>query len=85
MIVAPITVGDGAVTAAGTVATQDIPADTLVAGVPAKVKKHLKEQSEPEVRRPPRTELTPEESHQRASTFDERKEKFIASITQGQD
>jgi bifunctional UDP-N-acetylglucosamine pyrophosphorylase/glucosamine-1-phosphate N-acetyltransferase len=85
MLVAPITVGDGAVTAAGTVATQDIPADTLVAGVPAKVKKHLKEQSEPEVRRPPRTELTPEESHQRASTFDERKEKFIASITQGQD
>jgi bifunctional UDP-N-acetylglucosamine pyrophosphorylase / glucosamine-1-phosphate N-acetyltransferase len=43
MLVAPVTVGDGAVTAAGSVVTEDIPPDTLVAGVPAKVKKKLNE------------------------------------------
>jgi tetrahydrodipicolinate N-acetyltransferase len=36
------TVGDGVVTAAGSVVIEDVPADTLVAGVPAKVKKSLK-------------------------------------------
>ena len=41
MLVAPVTVGDGAVTGAGSVVTSDVEADTLVAGVPAKVKKRL--------------------------------------------
>jgi acetyltransferase-like isoleucine patch superfamily enzyme len=41
MLVAPIEVGDGAVTAAGSVVIEDVPADSLVAGVPAKVKKSL--------------------------------------------
>ena len=41
MLVAPVTVGDGAVTAAGSVVTSDVPPQTLVAGVPAKVKKQL--------------------------------------------
>jgi bifunctional UDP-N-acetylglucosamine pyrophosphorylase / glucosamine-1-phosphate N-acetyltransferase len=39
MLVAPVTVGDGAATAAGSVVIEDVPADALVAGVPAKVKK----------------------------------------------
>lgn len=43
MLVAPVTVGDGAVTAAGAVVIQDIPPHTLVAGVPAQVKKKLGE------------------------------------------
>lgn len=42
MLVAPVIVGDGAVTAAGSVVIEDIPANTLVAGVPAKEKKRLK-------------------------------------------
>jgi bifunctional UDP-N-acetylglucosamine pyrophosphorylase/glucosamine-1-phosphate N-acetyltransferase len=44
MLVAPVTVGDGAVTAAGSVVIDDIPAHTLVAGVPAKEKKRLKDE-----------------------------------------
>jgi len=43
MLIAPIEVGDGAVTAAGSVVTEDVPPHTLVAGVPAKVKKKLNE------------------------------------------
>jgi bifunctional UDP-N-acetylglucosamine pyrophosphorylase/glucosamine-1-phosphate N-acetyltransferase len=44
MLVAPVQVGDGAVTAAGSVVTEDVPPNTLVAGVPAKVKKKLAEE-----------------------------------------
>ena len=39
MLVAPLTVGDRAVTAAGSVVIDDVPDDSLVAGVPARVKK----------------------------------------------
>lgn len=41
MLVAPVRVGNNAVTAAGSVVTEDVPANTLVAGVPAVVKKTL--------------------------------------------
>jgi bifunctional UDP-N-acetylglucosamine pyrophosphorylase/glucosamine-1-phosphate N-acetyltransferase len=43
MLVAPVRVGRGSVTAAGSVVTSDVPPDTLVAGVPAVVKKKLKQ------------------------------------------
>jgi bifunctional UDP-N-acetylglucosamine pyrophosphorylase/glucosamine-1-phosphate N-acetyltransferase len=46
MLVAPVSVGDGAVTAAGSVVTENVPPDTLVAGVPAKIKKTLTEDAE---------------------------------------
>jgi bifunctional UDP-N-acetylglucosamine pyrophosphorylase / glucosamine-1-phosphate N-acetyltransferase len=42
MLIAPVRVGNGSVTGAGSVVTEDVPANTLVAGVPAKVKKKLK-------------------------------------------
>ena len=42
MLVAPVRVGAGSITAAGSVVTKDVPPDSLVAGVPAQVKKKLK-------------------------------------------
>jgi bifunctional UDP-N-acetylglucosamine pyrophosphorylase/glucosamine-1-phosphate N-acetyltransferase len=43
MLVAPVRVGEGSVTGAGSVVTEDVPPQTLVAGVPAKIKKKLGE------------------------------------------
>jgi bifunctional UDP-N-acetylglucosamine pyrophosphorylase/glucosamine-1-phosphate N-acetyltransferase len=48
MLVAPVRVGARSVTGAGAVVTEDVPPDTLVAGVPAKVKKKLSPESETE-------------------------------------
>ncbi|MDQ3918755.1 MAG: bifunctional UDP-N-acetylglucosamine diphosphorylase/glucosamine-1-phosphate N-acetyltransferase GlmU [Acidobacteriota bacterium] len=46
MLVAPVRVGARSVTGAGSVVTEDVPPDTLVAGVPAKVKKKLPREGE---------------------------------------
>lgn len=50
MLVAPVRVGTGSVTAAGSVVTKDVPPDSLVAGVPAVVKKHLVERKDEQKR-----------------------------------
>jgi bifunctional UDP-N-acetylglucosamine pyrophosphorylase / glucosamine-1-phosphate N-acetyltransferase len=42
MLVAPVTVGARSMTGAGSVVTKDVPPDSLVAGVPAEVKKKLR-------------------------------------------
>ena len=42
MLVAPVRVGSRSVTGAGSVVTKDVPPDSLVAGVPARIKKKLK-------------------------------------------
>jgi len=41
MLVAPVRVGARSKTGAGSVVTRDVPPDSLVAGVPAEVKKKL--------------------------------------------
>ena len=43
MLVAPVRVGRGSMTGAGSVVTKNVPEDTLVAGVPAQIKRKLKE------------------------------------------
>ena len=41
MLVAPISIGDEAITGAGAVVTNDVQSKTLVVGIPAKVKKNF--------------------------------------------
>ena len=45
MLVAPVRVGSGSSTGAGSVVIEDVPPNTLVAGVPAKVKRKVNKQS----------------------------------------
>jgi len=86
MLVAPIDIGNNAVTGAGSVVIKDVEAGTLVAGVPAGVKKRREkpDQEAPTPKRAP-SRLAGDESLARMNSFDERREKFIAAIGKSQD
>ena len=60
LIVAPRTIGDGAVTGAGAVVTKDVAPHTLVVGMPARMVRHLPPPSD--AASPPAGEAAPEEA-----------------------
>jgi bifunctional UDP-N-acetylglucosamine pyrophosphorylase / glucosamine-1-phosphate N-acetyltransferase len=62
MLVAPVRVGARSVTAAGAIVTEDVPPDTLVAGVPARVKKRLPREAEQPQPQPESEPVTAKES-----------------------
>lgn len=80
MLIAPVTVGDGAVTGAGSVVTKDIEAETTVAGVPAKPLKKKEDADGPQVQKQSPEQLSADDSLARVNSFAERKEKFIAAV-----
>jgi bifunctional UDP-N-acetylglucosamine pyrophosphorylase/glucosamine-1-phosphate N-acetyltransferase len=57
MLVAPVRVGRNSVTGAGSVVTRDVPPDTLVAGVPATIKKRLTESKAEEKDKAPEADV----------------------------
>jgi bifunctional N-acetylglucosamine-1-phosphate-uridyltransferase/glucosamine-1-phosphate-acetyltransferase GlmU-like protein len=84
MLIAPVTVGDRAVTGAGSVVTKDIEPDTLVAGVPAKP---LKAKTEPDANTEQKSspeQIEPYESLARVQSFKAREEKFVAAVEKSQ-
>jgi bifunctional UDP-N-acetylglucosamine pyrophosphorylase / glucosamine-1-phosphate N-acetyltransferase len=81
MLIAPVTIGDGASTGAGSVVTKDVDRETVVAGVPAKPLKKKddfgatgrEQKSTPE-------QVSAEESLSRMNSFPDRKENFVAAV-----
>lgn len=88
MLVAPITVGDGATTGAGSVVTKDVEPATLVAGVPASVKKRretVSENGQSVTQRRSPERISGQESLSRMMDFEKRRERFIAAVKKSKD
>ena len=92
MLVAPIRVGDRAVTSAGSVVIEDVPDDSLVAGVPARVKK-IRGESPPAASIAASTgtpknspeQVAEHDALKRMGRFSERKEEFVAAYQESKD
>lgn len=84
MLIAPVTVGDRAVTGAGSVVTKDIEPDSVVAGVPAKpLKAKTSAEAEAPQQRSPE-QIGSAESLSRVQNFKAREEKFVAAVEKSQ-
>ncbi len=93
MLVAPVAVGDRAVTAAGSVVTKDVPPESLVAGVPARIKKvqgevpvesaDVSPAGSPHGNSP--EQVAADDALKRMKNFSERKGEFIAAYQESQD
>jgi acetyltransferase-like isoleucine patch superfamily enzyme len=47
MLIAPVTIGEGAVTGAGSVVTHDVPSGKVAVGVPARIRERRERPPEP--------------------------------------
>lgn len=84
MLIAPVTVGDRAVTGAGSVVTKDIEPETVVAGVPAKPLKVKMTPDENAEQKASPEQISSAESLQRVQNFNAREDKFVAAVEKSQ-
>jgi bifunctional UDP-N-acetylglucosamine pyrophosphorylase/glucosamine-1-phosphate N-acetyltransferase len=84
MLIAPVKVGDRAVTGAGSVVTKDIDPESLVAGVPAKPLRSKGTANGEGGQRQSAEQVSSEESLLRMKNFAQREDQFVAAVEKSQ-